>query len=178
MRGRPQNTLAKRSRVVAIRGRRFAILPHDLILAVLLVEVDAPYSVVISNLGDKRTATAAACAAGLVTVGTEMRGAGTVSPDALAICRRGVRNVLAHLRLIEQEEKPAPSASRPILELRGPPAYVYASADGVFEPEDQPVQVLLQGLNVKAGQVFDELLDLGWLRGDFGIDLLQLVEDR
>ena len=45
MRGRPQNTLAKRSRVVAIRGRRFAILPHDLILAVLLVEVDAPYSV-------------------------------------------------------------------------------------------------------------------------------------
>lgn len=95
---------------------------------------DAPYSVVISNLGDKRTATAAACAAGLVTVGTEMRGAGTVSPDALAICRRGVRNVLAHLGLLEREEQPAPSASRPILELRGPPAYVYASADGVFEP--------------------------------------------
>src|SRR6185503_7857403 len=51
-------------------------------------------------------------------------------------------------------------------------------SDGVIEPEDQPVQIHLQALNVKAGQVFEELLDLGWLRGDFGIDLLQLVEDR
>src|SRR4029453_3505612 len=51
-------------------------------------------------------------------------------------------------------------------------------ADGVIEPEDQPVQVRLHALNVKAGQVFEELLDPGWLRGDFGIDLLQLVEDR
>jgi predicted deacylase len=33
---------------------------------------DAPMTVVISNLGDPRTATAAACRAGLVTVGTEM----------------------------------------------------------------------------------------------------------
>ena len=36
---------------------------------------DAPMTVVIGNLGDPRTATAAACRAGLVTVGTEMGGA-------------------------------------------------------------------------------------------------------
>ena len=64
---------------------------------------DAPQTVVISNLGDPRTATAAACRAGLVTMGTEMGGGGTVSPEALAICRRGVRNVLAHLGLLPPE---------------------------------------------------------------------------
>ncbi len=61
---------------------------------------DAPMNVVISNHGDKRTATAAACAAGLVTVGTEMGGAGTVRPDILRLCRRGVRNVLVHLGVL------------------------------------------------------------------------------
>lgn len=95
---------------------------------------DAPYNVVISNLGDKRTATATACAAGLVTVGTEMRGGGTVSLDALAICRRGVRNVLAHLGVIEDDAGVKPSVERPVLELAGPPAYVYAPVEGVFEP--------------------------------------------
>ncbi|WP_274629486.1 succinylglutamate desuccinylase/aspartoacylase family protein [Arvimicrobium flavum] len=94
---------------------------------------DAPYTVVISNLGDKRTATAAACAAGLVTVGTEMRGCGAVSLDALQICRRGVRNVLAHLGMLVGDASPV-CAERPILELRGPSAYVYATEDGIFEP--------------------------------------------
>src|SRR6478735_1815372 len=49
---------------------------------------DAPLTVVISNLGEPRTATAAACRAGLVTVGTEMAGGGTVSLQALQVCRR------------------------------------------------------------------------------------------
>lgn len=107
---------------------------------------DAPYNVVISNLGDKRTATATACAAGLVTVGTEMRGCGTVSLDALAICRRGVRNVLAHLGLIEGDAGIKPSVERPVLELAGPPAYVYAPVEGVFEPFHA------NGVTVAAGQ--------------------------
>src|SRR5690606_19610913 len=107
------------------------------------------YSVVISNLGDKRTATAAACAAGLVTVGTEMRGCGTVSLDALSICRRGVRNVLAHLGVLEPAAPLPPQASRPerpVLELAGPPAYVYAPVEGVFEPFHA------NGTQVSAGQ--------------------------
>ena len=106
---------------------------------------DAPYTVVISNLGDQRTATATACRAGLVTVGTEMRGCGTVSLDALAICRQGVRNVLRHLGVMEGKAPPA-RADSPILELRGPPAYVYASADGIFEPFHS------NGEQVSAGQ--------------------------
>jgi len=106
---------------------------------------DAPWSVVISNMGDQRTATATACRQGLVTVGTEMRGGGTVSLDALAICRKGVRNVLRHLGVLD-EPAPHPRPMPAFLELAGPGAYVYASCEGVFEPFH------LNGTRVSAGQ--------------------------
>src|SRR5690606_24308713 len=105
---------------------------------------DAPYSVVIANLGDQRTSTATACRAGLVTVGTEMRGRGTVSLDALEICRRGVRNVLAHLGVIEGGGQP--KNDRPVLQIGGTAAYVYAPVDGIFEPFHE------NGTAVSAGQ--------------------------
>lgn len=95
---------------------------------------DAPVTVVIGNLGDPRTATASACRAGLVTMGTEMGGGGTVSPEALAICRRGVRNVLAHLGLLPPDPTARQRSDRQILELPGTNAYVYATMDGLFEP--------------------------------------------
>jgi len=107
---------------------------------------DAPLAVVISNHGDTRTATAAACHAGLVTVGTEMGGGGTVSLDGLAICRRGVRNVLAHLGVLSQATKPEPRGDRRILDLAGTRAHVYATMDGVFEPFHA------NGREVKAGE--------------------------
>lgn len=94
---------------------------------------NAPWSVVISNMGDQRTATATACRQGLVTVGTEMRGGGTVSLDALEICRRGVRNVLCHLGVLEGA-RPAPRRTPRVMELAGQDAYVYATCEGVFEP--------------------------------------------
>src|SRR5215467_15538622 len=80
---------------------------------------DAPLTVVISNLGDPRTATAAACRAGLVTVGTDMGGGGTVSIDALALCRRGVRNVLAHLGVLPADTAAARQGDGRLLELPG-----------------------------------------------------------
>jgi predicted deacylase len=92
-----------------------------------------PQTVVIPNLGDTRTATGAAVAAGLVTVGTEMAGGGTVRPEALAICRRGVRNVLAHLGVLPPELA-TPRVESQLLELPGPEAYVFATVDGIFEP--------------------------------------------
>jgi N-alpha-acetyl-L-2,4-diaminobutyrate deacetylase len=105
----------------------------------------APNTVIIGNLGDPRTATATACRAGMTTVGTEMRGGGTVSLDALDICRRGVRNVLAHLGMIAPTG-PAPQDAGDILDLPGPAAYVYATDDGVFEPFHD------LGARVSAGQ--------------------------
>ena len=94
---------------------------------------NAPCTVVIPNFGDQRTATAAACRAGLVTVGTEMGGAGRVSSKALEICRRGVRNVLAHLGVLEGAPQSAATSEKQILELRGTTAHVYAPSDGVLE---------------------------------------------
>ena len=97
------------------------------------VAFDAPCTVVIPNFGDQRTATAAACHAGLVTVGTEMCGAGRVSSEALEICRRGVRNVLAHLGVLDGGPQSAAASGKQILELRGTTAHVYAPSDGVLE---------------------------------------------
>jgi N2-acetyl-L-2,4-diaminobutanoate deacetylase len=107
---------------------------------------DAPYTVVISNLGEPRTATAAACRAGLVTVGTEMAGGGTVSIEALEICRRGVRNVLAHLGVLPPEEASAPRGDGAVLELPGSKAFVFATMDGIFEPFHA------NGAEVRAGE--------------------------
>lgn len=95
---------------------------------------DAPITVVVSNLGEPRTATAAACRAGLTTVGTEMAGGGTVSIDALALCRRGVRNVLRHLGVLPSEKTAPQNSKSQLLELPGVNAFVYASMDGIFEP--------------------------------------------
>ena len=96
---------------------------------------DAPLIVVIGKHGDSRTATAAACAAGLTTVGTEMGGGGTVRPEVLSICRRGINNVLAHLSVMESNTKIVISASEaPLYELPGKKAFVYATMDGIFEP--------------------------------------------
>jgi predicted deacylase len=107
---------------------------------------DAPHTVVIGNLGDPRTATASACRAGLTTVGTEMAGGGRVSIDALALCRRGVRNVLAHLGVIDERHRTIENPDGPTFEMRGAAAYVFADVDGIFEPAHR------LGVRVSAGE--------------------------
>src|SRR5690606_37064456 len=47
----------------------------------------APTVVMVDNLGETRTSTAAANLQGLIVIGSEMAGGGLVSQDALAICR-------------------------------------------------------------------------------------------
>jgi N2-acetyl-L-2,4-diaminobutanoate deacetylase len=106
----------------------------------------APLTVVIGNLGEPRTATAAACRAGLVTVGTEMAGGGRVSLDALALCRRGVRNVLVHLGTLDARHASPRREEGELLELPGAAAYVFATTDGVFEPFHE------NGREVRAGE--------------------------
>ena len=94
----------------------------------------APMTIVIDNRGDPRTATASAACAGLTVVGTEMGGGGTVSIDALGICRRGVRNVLAHLGVLAPEMAEPPVAPSPIYSIPAAGGHVLASDQGVFEP--------------------------------------------
>jgi N-alpha-acetyl-L-2,4-diaminobutyrate deacetylase len=94
---------------------------------------DAPRTVIVANLGDQRTATATACRAGLVTVGSELGGGGRTSSEALEIARRGIRNVLMHLGVLDGAPRSGSDPTRPLLELRGTAAYVYAPSEGVLE---------------------------------------------
>jgi N-alpha-acetyl-L-2,4-diaminobutyrate deacetylase len=106
----------------------------------------ASMTVAIDNRGDPRTATASAAKAGLTVVGTEMAGGGGVSIDALALCRRGVRNVLAHLGALPPEMADPPKTASQVYDLPGPNAYVLATHEGVFEPFHA------NGAAVRAGQ--------------------------
>jgi predicted deacylase len=82
---------------------------------------DAPLTVMVDNLGDPRTSTAAAVRAGLTVVGTELTGGGGVSRDRLRICERGVRNVLAHPGVLEASGAAPPSANRRVTRILAPP---------------------------------------------------------
>ena len=94
----------------------------------------APYTVVIDNLGDPRTAGAAAVRAGLTTVGTEMAGGGIVRSDALSICKRGVQNIMSHLGIVPENHQASTVAEEKILKLPGAKGFVFAPMEGVFEP--------------------------------------------
>jgi N-alpha-acetyl-L-2,4-diaminobutyrate deacetylase len=106
----------------------------------------APIAVAIDNRGDPRTATASAAAAGLTVVGTEMAGGGTVSIDALAFCRRGVRNVLAHVGAIPIEMAELPEEEPKLYELTSE-AHLISEEDGVFESRHS------LGTRVKKGEL-------------------------
>ena len=89
----------------------------------------APITLMIDNLGETRTASAQASSLGLITVVTEMAGGGTVSVEALRICREGVRRVLQHVGALADEQT-APVEPSTLFKLAGPSAFVYASANG------------------------------------------------
>ena len=57
-----------------------------------------------------------------------------MSREALALCRRGVRNVLAHLGVLPRRETERPRGDGRVLEFPKSSAYVFATIAGVFEP--------------------------------------------
>ncbi|HHG89143.1 MAG TPA: succinylglutamate desuccinylase [Devosia sp.] len=99
-----------------------------------VVAFGAPINVVISNYGDPRTSTAAAVRAGLVTVGTELGGAGAISPEALKIGRNGLYNLLAHFGVVAGAKPDRQGVPLPVHDITGAGAYVRANQTGVFEP--------------------------------------------
>ncbi len=115
---------------------------------------DAPLAVIIDNLGEPRTSTATSVRAGMTTVGTEMAGGGGVTAEALAICRRGVRNVLAHLGILAGDKAGAPRHDTTVLRIPGPKGHVFAGTSGVFEAA-HPL-----GARVSAGDVAGRVHDL------------------
>lgn len=94
----------------------------------------APTVVMVDNLGETRTSTAAANQQGLIVIGSEMAGGGLVSQDALAICRRGIRNVLRHAGVLAGKPEVPESANARVLKVPGSQGYILSDEDGVFEP--------------------------------------------
>lgn len=108
---------------------------------------EAPMTVVISNRGDPRTSTASAVRAGLITVGTELGGAGTVSPAAVSVCRKGVDNLLRHFGITESRAALAERDGPRIVHELTSKAHHLSEDDGVFEP------LHTLGSEVRAGQL-------------------------
>lgn len=94
---------------------------------------------------------AASARQGVPNLTTEMGGAGRVSPGALAVCRRGLRNVLAHLGVLPGRAVEPPEEETRLVWATDPSIFVWAPEPGLFEPLHEP------GDRVEAGQL------AGWL---------------
>ncbi len=84
--------------------------------------------------------------AGKLAVGTELGGSGQVTPAALRIVERGLRNVLVHMGILPKKMRIKGETTR-FLDVGGPDYFVYAPDSGVFEPAVE------LGDEVKQGQL-------------------------
>jgi predicted deacylase len=71
--------------------------------------------------------------AGKLAVGTELGGTGQVTPAALRIVERGLRNVLVHMGILPKKMRLKGEETR-FLAVGGAEYFVYAPEGGVFEP--------------------------------------------
>ena len=84
--------------------------------------------------------------AGKLSLGTELGGSGQVTPAALAIVERGLRNVLVHMGILPKKMRIKGDETR-FLDVGGPEYFVYAPDSGVFEP------LVELGQEVNSGQL-------------------------
>jgi uncharacterized protein len=101
--------------------------------------------------GPARTLPAYAASLGMVALGTELGGAGTLTPLTLEVARRGVYNFLAHLGVIDESPYSAKTPKPRLLIVGGSDYYVHAPCGGAFEP------AFALGDEVEAGQL------CGWI---------------
>ena len=82
--------------------------------------------------GAVRTTSGAATRQGKLALGTELGGTGTVTPAAVRIAERGLRNILGHMGLTGGEgAEPHPTR---LLDVAGPDYFVYSPGPGLYEP--------------------------------------------
>jgi predicted deacylase len=108
----------------------------------------APISMVWAHTLDAGFAQTAALRRGLVSLGGEFGGGGSVSVEGLRMVERGIRNVLVHVGCMDPKAGPAePSTPTRVIEVRNRDYFVLAPDAGLFEP------VVELGDIVHAGQV-------------------------
>lgn len=100
----------------------------------LMEAFNAPYSWVFEGAREMRALNAAAERCGIVALGTELCGGGTVTPRALRIAGRGLRRALAHPGVMRADSADAAVLPARRMQVGGYPFYVYARDEGVFEP--------------------------------------------
>ena len=132
------SALIGRSREPARRGRQMAALQAFGAPTAYMTE---------SGPGGAATASGGADRHGVVAIGTELGGSGTVTPAALRIAERGLRNLLVHLEILPQTERLEPEQSTRYFEVGGQDYYTYTPEPGVFEPTAE------LGESVRAGQM-------------------------
>lgn len=68
----------------------------------------------------------------VIGIAGEYGGSAEISADALALCREGLRRLLAHLGIVAA---PVPDIRQPeLIDVRSDECYVIAESDGLFEP--------------------------------------------
>ena len=87
-----------------------------------------------NGTGADHTLSSGAERLGKIWLGTELAGSGTVTPAALKIAERGLRNTLVHVGILPEADRvPGPGRTR-VVEVAGADYFTYAPDSGVFEP--------------------------------------------
>ncbi len=102
-------------------------------LQALQLAFDGTYGFIFGRPGDPRVSSAAARRKGVLGLTTELGGAGTVTPDILALAERGVRRLLHHIGLLPGYQPDTVRGTR-LMELTSTDLFVYARDEGLFEP--------------------------------------------
>jgi uncharacterized protein len=93
----------------------------------------APYSFFFPSGHADGTTNQAASRNNVVSIGTELGGSGTVSPECLQICERGIKRFLQACGVI-QDKTQIPAGKNRMLHAPDFSYYCYAMEEGVFEP--------------------------------------------
>ncbi|MBM3596567.1 MAG: deacylase [Alphaproteobacteria bacterium] len=105
----------------------------------------AEHAIVWTGTKDLRYSTNASMHRGVVTLGSEFGGGGSVSVSALKMVERGMNNLLRHMGILPGKPEPTSTRTR-LMSVGGKEDFVYAPEPGLFEPFTE------LGDNVTAGQ--------------------------
>ena len=96
----------------------------------------APVSLVWSFFDEPRMAKGSAERHGLVYLGSEFGGCGSVNPDGVTLCYEGTLRALAHLGVLRADApfRPGPPAPTRFIGIADRESSIYAPASGLFAP--------------------------------------------
>ncbi|MBI1774765.1 MAG: succinylglutamate desuccinylase/aspartoacylase family protein [Proteobacteria bacterium] len=94
----------------------------------------APPMVVIGKSSDDRLAQRAAHKRGIIAFGGEFGGRGAVTISGVKLVATGIRNMLHFLGILPDWQPPKPKAPTRLMQIAGRRYFVYAPANGLFEP--------------------------------------------